>query len=78
MSETMRAKLLDMACPAIRAGVTQVVIDDLLAGWERVFKALGILGDAEAEMAEFDGIMRARVYSGSISIAPPRLDMSHD
>lgn len=49
---------------------TEGQVQDVLNEWDQVFEQLQI--PPEGQLQEFDGIMRARVQSGVISVRAPR------
>jgi hypothetical protein len=63
----LEARIRALASPA---HPTEPQLAELLAGWDRLFVALG-LSEAQQD-AEFDGIIRARVQSGIVSLVAPR------
>lgn len=66
MNEAVAAKIRAMLRPAIISEAQTVLI---LAGWQRLFDSLQ-LADHQ-QMAEFEGVMRARLQSGTISLVAP-------
>lgn len=66
MDKELRDEMRVLALPATP---TDVQMSELLAGWERYFNIFGVPPEKQKE--EFDGIVRARVFSGSISLVPP-------
>lgn len=69
MSPGVEQRIRDLAAPA---HPTADQMQQILRGWEGFFFSLQLMTDLEQEQ-EFDGIMRARVRSGVISIVAPGL-----
>lgn len=66
MEREVKEYLLGFAGEDVTADNEKPLID----GWNYYFTRLGILGN-EKQIEEIDGIMKARVQSGSISILAP-------
>jgi hypothetical protein len=66
MNRIVEQKIREMVQPA---NPTEDQVLALLAGWDRLFEALQLA--EHSQLAEFDGIMRARVLAGSVSLVAP-------
>lgn len=66
----MHPSLRDQIAGMARDVATTEQLEILYAGWDAYFKAMRITDEAGQE-EEFRGIMRTRVYNGSISLVAP-------
>jgi len=69
MNNDLRERLLGMISVV---NPTQQQIDNLIAGWEHYFRVMDIPPAKQEE--EFGGILRIRLFSGSISLVTPDLN----
>lgn len=68
----MHPSLRDQIAGMARDVATPEQLETLCAGWDAYFKLMRITDEVGQE-EEFNGIMRARVCSGSISLVAPNL-----
>jgi len=68
----MYPSLRDQIAGMARGVATPEQLETLCAGWDAYFEAMRITDEA-GQVEEFRGIMRTRVYSGSISLVAPNL-----
>jgi hypothetical protein len=66
-NDSLESKIRGMAASS---NPTAEQIAMVMSEWEWVFSALGIT-DERGKLEEFDGVMRARVRSGIVSIRAP-------